>query len=100
MFSIPELAEALASFLIVPGEDDEANKTLRFDFELAAGKDAPAGDLGPAVHGRLAAGNQDYREASRFIPPGREPSLRFHPAGSGPFAGHDLRLKRTYVKRD
>ena len=100
VFSIPELADAVSSFLIVTGEDDDANKTLRFEFELAAGKDAPAADLGPAVHVRLSAVNQDYREASRFIPSGREPSVRFHPAGTGPFEGHDIRLKRTYIKRD
>ena len=99
VFSIPELADAVSSFLIVTGEDDEANKTLHLEFELAAGKDAPATDLRAAVHERLAAVNQDYREASRFIPAGREPSLRFHPAGTGPFEGHDIRLKRTYIKR-
>ena len=47
----------------------------------------------------LSAVNQDYREASRFIPSGREPSVRFHPAGTGPFEGHDIRLKRTYIRR-
>ena len=46
---------------------------------------------------RLAEVNQDYREAARFIPAGFEPRLEFHAAGTGPFDGHDVRLKRTYV---
>lgn len=47
---------------------------------------------------RLAAVNRDYREAARFIPAGREPALEFHAAGTGPFAGYDVRLKRSYIK--
>jgi hypothetical protein len=43
--------------------------------------------------------NQDFREASRFIPAGFEPTLELHPEGTGPFAGHDVRLKRHYVQR-
>jgi len=43
--------------------------------------------------------NQDFREASRFIPPESVPTVELHEAGSGPFAGHDVRLKRRYVRR-
>lgn len=50
-----------------------------------------------AVLERLAAINQDYREASRFIPEGLEPELQFHRHGTGPFEGHDPRLKRRYI---
>jgi hypothetical protein len=52
-----------------------------------------------ALHEALIAVNQDYREASRFMPAGHEPTAEFHPAGTGPFAGHDLRLKRAYIRR-
>jgi hypothetical protein len=43
--------------------------------------------------------NQDYREASRFMPPESVPTLELHRAGTGPFAGYDVRLKRHYVQR-
>jgi hypothetical protein len=42
--------------------------------------------------------NQDYREAARFIPQGKEPTLEFHAPGEGRFAGYDVRLKRRYVQ--
>jgi phenylacetate-CoA ligase len=100
VFSLPELADAVASFVLLPGEDADANKTLAFAFELANDRTAPANLA--AVQGRvldrLAAVNQDYREAARFIPPGREPSVEFHATGTGPFAGYDVRLKRAYIQ--
>ena len=85
---------------MVLGEDDEANKTLAFAFELNEGSESPPGAaaLRGRVLERLAAVNQDYREAARFIPEGREPTLEFHPSGAGPFAGYDVRLKRSYIK--
>jgi hypothetical protein len=43
--------------------------------------------------------NQDYREASRFMPPESVPTLELYAAGEGPFAGYDVRLKRHYVQR-
>ena len=48
---------------------------------------------------RLAELNQDYREASRFMPPESVPTLELHRAGDGPFVGYDVRLKRHYVQR-
>ena len=42
--------------------------------------------------------NQDYREAARFIPHGKEPTLEFHAPGQGRLAGYDVRLKRRYVQ--
>jgi hypothetical protein len=59
---------------------------------------ADVDELRRAVLGRLAAVNHDYRKASRFIPPGREPTIAFHAAETGPFAGYDVRLKRSYIK--
>jgi phenylacetate-CoA ligase len=97
VFAIPELQAAVASFALVVGEDAEANKTLAIAFELAPGREAPPVDVAPIVHRRLIEANQDYREASRFIPAGREPAVEFHAAGTGPFAGYDVRLKRTYI---
>jgi phenylacetate-CoA ligase len=101
VFSLAELSGVVSSFAIVLGEDDEANKTLAFAFELNEGSESPPGAaaLRDRVLERLAAVNQDYREASRFIPEGREPTLEFHAAGTGPFAGYDVRLKRSYIKR-
>lgn len=100
LFSVPELQELVTSFALIVGEDAEANKTLTLAFELVEGREPPK-DVGPlraALLDALIAVNQDYREASRFIPPGREPMAEFHATGSGPFAGHDIRLKRTYIR--
>jgi phenylacetate-CoA ligase len=100
VFSLPELAQRVAGFALLPGEDEQANKTLVFAFELTEGSEPPtdAGGLRVRVIERLAAVNQDYREAARFIPEGREPTLEFHAAGTGPFAGYDVRLKHSYIK--
>jgi hypothetical protein len=49
------------------------------------------------VLARLAELNQDYREAARFMPAESVPTLELHTAGTGPFAGHDVRLKRHYI---
>jgi phenylacetate-CoA ligase len=102
VYSIPELQDRVSSFALVVGEDAEANKTLSLAMELAKGRTAPpnAEELRTAVHERLIAVNQDYREASRFIPPGREPTVEFHAAETGPFAGYDIRLKRVYIKHE
>jgi phenylacetate-CoA ligase len=102
VYSVPELQDSVASFALIVGEDADANKTLRLAFELGDGREPPA-DVEPvrrALLDALVAVNQDYREASRFIPAGREPTVEFHAAGTGPFAGHDIRLKRTYIRTD
>lgn len=100
VFSIPALQETVSSFALIVGEDADANKTLCVAFELGKEKQPPANvdELRGALHERLVAVNQDYREASRFIPAGSEPTVEFHEAGSGPFAGYDIRLKRSYIK--
>jgi phenylacetate-coenzyme A ligase PaaK-like adenylate-forming protein len=41
LFSVPELQELVTSFVLIVGEDAEANKTLRLAFELADGRQAP-----------------------------------------------------------
>ena len=102
VYSLPELAERVRSFALVAGEDKEANKTLTIAFELATGAERPA-DLETTRErflDRLMEVNQDYREAARFIPPGKEPTLEFHAPGEGRFAGYDIRLKRRYVQAD
>jgi phenylacetate-CoA ligase len=100
VFSIPELADRVASFALVVDEDEQATKRLTIALELHEA--APALDpelLRTPVLDALRAVNQDFREASRFIPPESVPVLELHPSGTGPFAGHDIRLKRHYVQR-
>jgi phenylacetate-CoA ligase len=97
IFSVEGLGDRVASFMLLPGEDDEANKTLELAFELAEGAESPA-DVRARLLARLSALNSDWREASRFMP-AEQPTLSFHPAGTGPFAGYDPRLKRQYVRR-
>jgi phenylacetate-coenzyme A ligase PaaK-like adenylate-forming protein len=101
LFALPDLAECVGSFALVASEDEQATKHLAIAFELVDGARQPA-DLA-AVRERVLAElrrvNQDFREASRFIPPESVPTVELHEAGTGPFAGHDVRLKRRYVRR-
>jgi phenylacetate-coenzyme A ligase PaaK-like adenylate-forming protein len=98
LFAVPALAERVSSFALVVGEDDEANKTLCLAFELIEGREASdAGQVRDQILEELARVNWDYREAARFMPAERRPTVEFHAAGTGPFAGYDPRLKRVYI---
>lgn len=99
VFSLPELAGCVGSFALLVSEDDEATKRLALALELREGGEPPADTeaLRAAVLGRLAELNQDYREAARFMPAESVPTLELHAAGTGPFAGQDVRLKRHYI---
>jgi phenylacetate-CoA ligase len=101
VFSLPELAPIVNSFTLLVSEDEHATKRLAIALELNEGVAAPADVEGirARVLARLAELNQDYREASRFMPPESVPTLELHAAGEGPFAGYDVRLKRHYVQR-
>jgi phenylacetate-CoA ligase len=96
VYSVRELAERVNAFALVLGEDEQANKTLELAFELRAGAEAPE-NIRARLLERLAAVNQDWREASRFMP-AEQPALAFYAAGTGPFEGHDVRLKRQYIR--
>ena len=100
LFSLPELARRVDGFAIVASEDAEANKRLTFALELAAGETEPDNlkVVRQTLLARLAELNQDYREAARMIPTGLEPTVVFHPHGTGPFEGADVRLKRDYMR--
>jgi phenylacetate-CoA ligase len=101
VFGVPGLAEAVTSFALLVSEDEQATKRLALALELRQGA-APPADVEAvrgAVLARLERLNQDYREAARFIPPESVPTLELHAAGTGPFAGYDVRLKRHYVRR-
>jgi phenylacetate-CoA ligase len=102
VFSIPELAGCVSSFALLVDEDERATKRLTIALELLEGETPRLGleELREQVLERLRAVNQDFREASRFIPPESVPALELHAAGTGPFAGHDIRLKRHYVRRN
>lgn len=96
VFSVPELSERVASFTLLEGEDAQASKTLELAFELRDGAEPP--DARAALLAELARVNQDWREASRFMP-AEQPTVSFPAPGTGPFAGYDPRLKRSYVAR-
>jgi phenylacetate-CoA ligase len=101
IFSLPDLASLVNSFALLVSEDEQATKRLAIALELREGAATPT-ELEPLrerVLARLAELNQDYREASRFMPPESIPTLELHRAGEGPFAGYDVRLKRHYVQR-
>lgn len=99
VFSFPELAGRIGSFALLVSEDERATKRLALALELREAADTPAdvSQFRAAVLARLAELNQDYREAARFMPAESVPTLELHAAGTGPFAGHDVRLKRQYI---
>ena len=99
VYSVPELAGLVQAFALVLTEDENAEKRLAIALELNEGARPPAdvGRLRDQVVERLAEVNQDFREAARFMPAAARPTLELHAAGTGPFAGHDVRLKRRYV---
>jgi phenylacetate-CoA ligase len=101
LFALPELADRVASFALLASEDEQATKHLAIAFELVADEHAPAdvAAVRDRVLDELRRVNQDFREASRFIPPESVPTVEFHAQATGPFAGHDIRLKRQYVRR-
>ena len=96
---MPELAGLVQAFALVLTADENAEKRLAIALELNEGAPPPADveGLRECVVERLAEVNQDFREAVSFIPAAARPTLELHPAGAGPFAGHDVRLKRRYV---
>ena len=96
---MPELAQRVQAFALVLTEDEQAEKRLAIALELNEGTPPPADveGLRERVVERLAEVNQDFREAVSFMPAAARPTLELHPAGTGPFAGHDVRLKRRYV---
>jgi phenylacetate-CoA ligase len=97
VYSVPELVDRIAGFSLLLGEDAGANKTLEISFELRLGA-APPDGVRPKLMSRLASVNQDWREASRFMP-ADQPTLAFHAAGTGPFDGADIRIKHRYVRQ-
>ena len=99
MFNLPELAGSVDSFRLLITEDQDANKLLEIAFELVAGGEPPSEvqAIRTRVLERLIAINQDYREASKMIPQGLEPTISFHQTATGPFAGYDIRLKHQYI---
>jgi phenylacetate-CoA ligase len=101
LYALPQLAESVSSFALLVSEDERATKRLAIALELVPGREAPheLERTRTLVLEELRRVNQDFREASRFIPPESVPTVEFHPAGSGPFASHDVRLKRQYVRR-
>jgi phenylacetate-CoA ligase len=100
VLSLPELAEAVGSFALLVSEDESANKQLAIALELVEGQaHLDETSLRDRVVERMTALNQDFREAVRFMPAEAVPTLELHPAGTGPFAGHDVRLKRRYIQR-
>jgi phenylacetate-CoA ligase len=101
VFSMPGLADQVSSFALLVSEDAQATKRLAIALELCPGAEPPA-DVQPLrdqVLSRLAELNQDYREAATFMPPESVPTLELHASATGPFAGHDVRLKRHYIHR-
>jgi phenylacetate-CoA ligase len=94
------LAGKVANFALHPYEDQQANKRLELWFELAAGVEPPGPPLEAVtaeVLAELAHVNQDFRESTRMIPEGRQPTVRLFPFGESPISGQDIRIKKRYI---
>jgi phenylacetate-CoA ligase len=102
LYAMPDVAPRMQGFTLVVTEDDRTDKRLTFAIELAAGQDAAGLDADEVARRLLEAlgrANQDFRESLRMVPKGLAPAVAFHAAGTGPFAGHDVRNKRRYISR-
>ena len=101
IFGMPTLAPQVNSFALVVEEDERADKLLTIALELREGSELRTdgqGTLRQELIERLKAGNQDFREAARFMPAEALPRLELHAYGQGPFARNDIRLKKHYVQ--
>lgn len=96
----PVYNEHVNTFSLVTHEDAQHNKHLVLALELKEGVDEGRGraaDWRDAIFARLAEVNQDYREASKMVPPDCRAELRLYPFGTGIFTGRDIRLKQQYI---
>ena len=101
LFRLPHLARRADAFQLQTFDDAEGDKRLVIAIEVD--EDGMREDDGEAWRGSvfdaLAQVNQDFRESRRMVPRGKEPTLEVYATGTGPFAGADIRIKRTYVAR-
>lgn len=99
IMATPGLGEITAHYALHPYEDDNANKRLEFWIEMKPGCATPAspGVLTNELLKALARVNQDFRESIKMVPVDLRPTLILFPAGQGPLAGQDVRLKRQYI---
>jgi len=96
--STPELRSAFLSFQLEVKEDAALEKVLIIHLERTAEspRDLTGDSLAQLMYSRLQEVNQDFREVSRLFGP-EHVDVRCHAHGTGPFANHDIRLKRRYV---
>lgn len=101
LFRLRQMARMVDAFQLQTFDDDEGDKRLVIALEV---EDEGRRDRGAVWHAcffdTLAQVNQDFRESRRMVALGKEPTLELHALGTGPFAGADIRIKRTYVARE
>jgi phenylacetate-CoA ligase len=99
IFLMPELASIVSSFCISAAEDKSGNKKLSIQLELQ--NESPAGFNKAAIEkeffSRLAAINQDFREAIRMANQDGCATVSFYPSRQGPFVNSDNRIKANYI---
>ncbi len=100
LFRVPALAASVDAFQLHTFDDPEGDKRLVVSIEVP-GDQVPGGATrwSAELFDALATVNQDFRESRRMVPPGKAPTLELHALGTGPFAGADIRIKRTYVAK-
>lgn len=99
LFRQPALASGVDAFQLRTYDDEEGDKRLEIALEITdVALSFRAGHWTRVLYDALAEVNQDFRESRRMVPPGKEPTLEMHDAGEGPFAGADIRIKRSYVR--
>jgi phenylacetate-CoA ligase len=101
LFRHPELASGIDAFQLRTFEDDEGDKRMVLSLEITSQALRNSGEHSEMLlFNTLAEINQDFRESRRMVSAGKEPTIELFDAGTGPFAGADIRIKRTYVNRD
>jgi len=99
ILAVPELASSIAEYALRVWEDERADKRLEVIVELKPGAPRPGPGAEKDLFDRLAAGNQDFGESRRMVPPHLAPRLTIEDAGASRLSGQDIRIKKTYVLR-
>ena len=99
LYSQPQLAAGLASFMLLVGESHCIHPILCVEWVTPDVPDLPLQQLAREVEENLAKINSDFRNARSESAANMKVELAIYGCGTGPFAGKDRRIKNRYVAR-
>jgi phenylacetate-CoA ligase len=101
LYSQPQLAAGLASFMLVVSGDDGSciHPTVCIEWMTPVVPELPVEQVARQVEERLAEINSDFRNARIESAMNMKIELAIYGSGSGPFTGKERRIKNRYVVR-